>query len=131
MRNQEKWGDPPETCPAARGLAAGPSGRPGEREASLCSPGRLELLPPAVTRGAAERWPFRARQSHVGHSEVLLATCRSAAVCFAALPLNPAFKCRAVHFFSHFYPEMCCNCATGEGREGKVEGRLREARGGN
>lgn len=29
--------------------------------------------------------------------------------------------------FSHFYPETCCNfsCATGEGREEKVEGGLR------
>lgn len=84
MRNQEKWGDPPETCPAAHGLslclAAGRSSGPGEWEASLCSPGHLELLPPGITRGAAERWPFCAQQSHVGHSEVLLATCRSIVV---------------------------------------------------
>lgn len=91
--DQEKWGDPPETWPAVRGfdpcLAAGPCGRPGEREASLRSQGRLELVPPHLARGAAQRWPSCAQQSHLGHLEVLTAARPSAAQLVLSYPVIP------------------------------------------
>lgn len=67
--------------------------RPGEREAALCSPGRLELLPAGIAPGAAQRGPGHAQQSHLGHPQVLLPT-PAPLQCLLQLP----FKCRLLHF---------------------------------